>query len=84
MFLSDSSASGLRRTRILSRAARLDHFRGFEAFWEVPANALTALGGKWVKGPGAEFFRTLKTELKELPFVAENLGAITPAVEGLR
>jgi len=63
---------------------RLDHFRGFEAFWEVPANALTAQEGKWVKGPGAEFFRTLKTALKELPFVAENLGVITPEVEGLR
>jgi 4-alpha-glucanotransferase len=56
----------------------------FEAFWEVPANALTAQAGKRVKGPGAEFFRTLKTELKELPFVAENLGVITPEVEGLR
>jgi 4-alpha-glucanotransferase len=63
---------------------RLDHFRGFEAFWEVPANALTAQEGKWVKGPGAELFRTLKAELKELPFVAENLGVITPEVEALR
>jgi 4-alpha-glucanotransferase len=63
---------------------RLDHFRGFEAFWEVPAGASTAAGGKWVKGPGAEFFHTLQTELKDLPFVAENLGVITPAVEGLR
>jgi 4-alpha-glucanotransferase len=52
---------------------RLDHFRGFEAFWEVPATASTAQAGKWVKGPGAEFFRMLKTELKKLPFVAENL-----------
>jgi 4-alpha-glucanotransferase len=63
---------------------RLDHFRGFEAYWEIPAGAATAAGGKWVKGPGAEFFRTLQTELKELPFVAENLGVITPEVEGLR
>ena len=63
---------------------RLDHFRGFEAFWEVPASALTAAEGKWVKGPGVEFFRTLQTEVKELPFVAENLGVITPEVEGLR
>ncbi len=63
---------------------RLDHFRGFEAYWEIPAGAATAAGGKWVKGPGAEFFRTLQTELKELPFVAENLGVITPQVEGLR
>jgi 4-alpha-glucanotransferase len=63
---------------------RLDHFRGFEAYWEVPAGASTAAGGMWVKGPGAEFFRTLQTELKELPFVAENLGVITPEVEALR
>jgi 4-alpha-glucanotransferase len=63
---------------------RLDHFRGFEAFWEVPATAATAQEGKWVKGPGAEFFRTVKSELKVLPFVAENLGVITPEVEALR
>jgi 4-alpha-glucanotransferase len=63
---------------------RLDHFRGFEAFWEVPANALTAQEGKWVKGPGAEFFRAVKADLKVLPFVAENLGVITPEVEALR
>ena len=64
--------------------ARLDHFRGFEAYWEIPADASTAAGGKWVKGPGAEFFQTLQTELKELPFIAENLGVITPEVEALR
>jgi 4-alpha-glucanotransferase len=63
---------------------RLDHFRGFEAFWEIPADALTAAGGKWVQGPGVEFFRTLQTELKELPFIAENLGVVTPQVEALR
>ena len=63
---------------------RLDHFRGFEAFWEVPATASTAAAGKWVKGPGAELFQALQTALKELPFVAENLGVITPEVEGLR
>ncbi len=63
---------------------RLDHFRGFEAFWEIPAAARTAQEGRWVKGPGAEFFRAIKDELKELPFVAENLGVITPEVEALR
>ncbi len=63
---------------------RLDHFRGFEAYWEVPAAASSAAEGRWVKGPGAEFFRVLQTELKELPFVAENLGVITPEVEALR
>ncbi len=63
---------------------RLDHFRGFEAFWEIPAGALTAQEGKWVNGPGAELFQAVQNELKELPFVAENLGVITPEVEGLR
>jgi 4-alpha-glucanotransferase len=63
---------------------RLDHFRGFEAFWEVPANASTADAGRWVKGPGAELFHALKAALGELPFIAENLGVITPEVEGLR
>jgi 4-alpha-glucanotransferase len=64
--------------------ARLDHFRGFEAFWEIPADASTAQGGKWVKGPGAELFVAVQRELRELPFVAENLGVITPQVEALR
>ena len=63
---------------------RLDHFRGFEAYWEIPADAPTAQHGKWVKGPGVEFFQTAKDALKELPFVAENLGVITPEVEALR
>ena len=63
---------------------RLDHFRGFEAYWEVPGRAATAAEGKWVQGPGVEFFKTLRAELKDLPFVAENLGVITPGVEALR
>ncbi len=73
-----------RSTLKLFDLVRLDHFRGFEAFWEVPAGASTAEAGKWVKGPGAEFFRVLQTKLKQLPFVAENLGVITPEVEALR
>jgi 4-alpha-glucanotransferase len=63
---------------------RLDHFRGFEAYWEVPADEKTAVNGRWVKGPGAAFFETLQTALGELPIVAENLGMITPEVEALR
>jgi 4-alpha-glucanotransferase len=63
---------------------RLDHFRGFEAYWEVPAGATTAESGKWVKGPGMEFFAAALRELTELPVVAENLGVITPEVEALR
>jgi 4-alpha-glucanotransferase len=63
---------------------RLDHFRGFEAYWEIPGGASTAIGGRWVKGPGRELFEVLRKELKELPVVAENLGVITPEVEDLR
>jgi 4-alpha-glucanotransferase len=63
---------------------RLDHFRGFEAYWEIPANAPTAVHGRWVKGPGASLFRALQATLGELPVVAENLGVVTPEVEALR
>ena len=63
---------------------RLDHFRGFEAYWEVPAGEPTAVKGRWVTAPGAELFRALRDELGELPVVAENLGVITPDVEALR
>ena len=63
---------------------RLDHFRGFEAYWEIPAEASTAAAGHWVKGPGAEIFEVLQRELGELPVVAENLGVITPEVEAIR
>lgn len=64
--------------------ARLDHFRGFEAYWEVPAGATNAIGGRWVKGPGKKLFEVLRRELKDLPIVAENLGVITTDVEQLR
>ena len=63
---------------------RLDHFRGFEAYWEVDAGETTAMKGRWVKGPGAELFRHLAHQLGELPIVAENLGVITPEVEAIR
>jgi 4-alpha-glucanotransferase len=63
---------------------RLDHFRGFEAYWSVPGRASTAKNGRWIKGPGAELFETVRQELGELPIVAENLGIITPEVEALR
>jgi 4-alpha-glucanotransferase len=65
---------------------RIDHFRGFEASWEVPANSSTAIHGTWVKGPGASLFDEVRSALtlEHLPFVAENLGVITPAVEALR
>ena len=63
---------------------RLDHFRGFEAFWQVPAGEKTAVNGKWVKGPGPKLFEVVRQQLGELPIVAENLGVITPEVEAIR
>jgi 4-alpha-glucanotransferase len=63
---------------------RLDHFRGFEAAWEVPAEHPTAENGRWVKGPGADLFRVLGEKLGSLPFIAEDLGVITPEVRDLR
>ena len=63
---------------------RLDHFRGFEAYWEIPAQEETAINGRWVKGPGAALFEALREALGDLPIVAENLGVITPEVEALR
>lgn len=63
---------------------RLDHFRGFEAYWEVPAGEPTAENGQWVKGPGDMIFDTLAFVLGDLPIIAENLGLITDEVEALR
>lgn len=63
---------------------RLDHFRGFEAYWEIPANETHATHGRWVKGPGAKFFAAPKSTLGTLPVIAEDLGVITPEVEALR
>jgi 4-alpha-glucanotransferase len=63
---------------------RLDHFRGLEAYWEVPAGETTARNGRWVKGPGAALLGALEDALGELPIVAENLGVITPEVEAIR
>jgi 4-alpha-glucanotransferase len=59
---------------------RIDHFRGLVAYWEVPAGAKTAIGGKWVPVPCREFFRTLQGRFGELRVVAEDLGVITPDV----
>ncbi len=71
-------------------AVRLDHFRGFAAYWEIPATEPTAIKGRWVRGPGAELLATLRQALAgdggggALPIVAEDLGVITPDVEALR
>jgi 4-alpha-glucanotransferase len=63
---------------------RIDHFRGFEAYWEIPGGAPTAEKGKWIKAPGEKLFNILKRYLDELPILAEDLGVITKPVEELR
>lgn len=63
---------------------RIDHFRGFEAYWQIPAGEPNAIHGEWVKAPGEEFFEILGSRLGELPVLAEDLGIITPEVEELR
>ncbi len=74
----------VRATLRLVDWVRLDHFRGFEAYWEIPAGMPTAEIGRWVPGPGDALFRALKEALGELPIIAEDLGVITPEVEALR
>jgi 4-alpha-glucanotransferase len=63
---------------------RLDHFRGFESYWEIPVKEKTAIKGKWVNGPGASLFEALKNIYPILPLIAEDLGVITSEVENLR
>ena len=63
---------------------RLDHFRGFAGYWEVPATEKTAENGRWVPGPGEKLFKRIKDEFGDLPIVAEDLGEITPDVIQLR
>ncbi len=65
-------------------AIRIDHFRGFEAAWHIPAGAPTAAAGQWIPGPGADFFAQARQALGGLPLLAEDLGVITPAVTALR
>jgi 4-alpha-glucanotransferase len=63
---------------------RIDHFRAFEAYWAVKSGETTALNGRWITGPGAAFFESIEEQLGRLPFIAEDLGLITPEVEALR
>jgi 4-alpha-glucanotransferase len=63
---------------------RIDHFRGFAGYWEVPGNAKTAENGCWMPGPGKDFFRSIRQSLGDLPIIAEDLGVITPDVVELR
>jgi 4-alpha-glucanotransferase len=63
---------------------RLDHFRGFAGYWEVPGGARTAEKGRWAPGPGIDFFETVQRQLGDLPIIAEDLGVITPDVVEMR
>jgi 4-alpha-glucanotransferase len=63
---------------------RLDHFRGFESYWEVPGDAPTAASGRWVRGPGAGMFHEAEKQFGKLPLIAEDLGVITAEVDALR
>ncbi|MEW6702081.1 MAG: 4-alpha-glucanotransferase [Bacteroidota bacterium] len=63
---------------------RIDHFRGFDAYWEISGGATTAIDGRWVKAPGEKLFNSIRKELGELPIIAEDLGVITDSVEALR
>jgi 4-alpha-glucanotransferase len=77
----------LRRLKAALRlydVVRIDHFRGFAGYWEVPTGEQTAVNGRWVKGPGANFFTVVQRELGELPIIAEDLGEITLDVVALR
>jgi 4-alpha-glucanotransferase len=74
----------MRATSELADLVRIDHFRGFESYWSVPAAADTARRGEWEPGPGDAIFDAMKDALGTLPIVAEDLGVITPEVEGLR
>ncbi|MFP5230193.1 MAG: 4-alpha-glucanotransferase [Acidobacteriota bacterium] len=74
----------IRRAKFLYDVIRLDHFRGFEAYWAIPAQDSTAVNGEWIKAPGAALFQALRDRLGELPFIAEDLGLITKEVDALR
>jgi 4-alpha-glucanotransferase len=74
----------LDHTLSLVDLVRLDHFKGFCDYWEVPASHKTARKGRWIKGPRNDFFRVIRKHFPSLPFIAEDLGEITPAVHALR
>jgi 4-alpha-glucanotransferase len=77
-------AERLRQSFRLFDFVRLDHFRGFEAYWVIPAGAPSPKLGRWEQGPGAAFFEAMRRQLGELPIIVEDLGFITPPVHALR
>ncbi|MGB5345229.1 MAG: 4-alpha-glucanotransferase [Woeseia sp.] len=74
----------MRHSAAMVDVVRIDHFRGFESYWSVPAGEQTARNGRWEPGPGDRLFDALRNALGHLPIVAEDLGVITPEVEALR
>jgi 4-alpha-glucanotransferase len=74
----------VRRQLALADVVRIDHFRGFAGYWEIPADCPTAVQGRWVPGPGAKLFAAIDQALGKVPIIAEDLGVITPDVEQLR
>lgn len=74
----------LRHNFSLTDILRLDHFRGFESYWSIPAREETAINGEWLPGPGLAFFQEMERRLGEMALIAEDLGVITPEVEALR
>lgn len=74
----------MRRIAELVDIVRIDHFRGFAAYWEIPASEPNAIRGRWLPGPGAALFEALQAALGQLPVIAEDLGIITPDVDALR
>jgi len=74
----------VRATLEIFDIARIDHFRGFAACWEIPGGDKTAERGRWVETPGRELFTAIKNTLGQIPIIAEDLGVITPDVESLR
>ncbi len=74
----------LRHNFSVTDAIRIDHFRGFESYWSIPAGEETAVNGKWLEGPGKNFFLEMEKRIAPLPIIAEDLGIITPAVDKMR
>lgn len=74
----------IRRVLQLVDCVRIDHFRGFEAYWSIPYGEPTAVNGKWIKGPGIDLFDAIKKSLGDIPVIAEDLGVITDEVRALR
>ncbi len=74
----------IRRTFEAVDVVRIDHFRGFAGYWEIPASEPTAINGRWLPGPGGALFEAIEAALGPLPIIAEDLGIITPDVEALR